>query len=139
MAHALIGYDGPCKNVHGHSYRLEVTIAGEPNTQQGDPKLGMVMDFGDLKAIVAKHVLNHFDHSTFLNKETIPGSVIGLENIFGKLNLVEYQPTCENLLLDIRKRISDNLPTGVSLALIRLHETATSYAEILESENLNGY
>jgi len=49
MAHALKGYDGPCKNIHGHSYELMVTILGYPVVDESSPKLGMVMDFGDLK------------------------------------------------------------------------------------------
>ncbi|HQQ12325.1 MAG TPA: 6-carboxytetrahydropterin synthase, partial [Bacteroidales bacterium] len=52
MAHALLGYDGPCRNVHGHSYELIVTVIGEPIAETGHVKLGMVMDFGDLKRIV---------------------------------------------------------------------------------------
>ena len=52
MAHALWNYDGPCRNIHGHSYELLVTISGHPITDENSPKLGMVMDFGDLKKIV---------------------------------------------------------------------------------------
>jgi len=52
MAHALLGYDGPCRNIHGHSYELVVTVIGVPSMRIDDPKLGMVMDFKDLKGIV---------------------------------------------------------------------------------------
>ena len=50
--HALAGYDGKCRNVHGHSYTLEVTVAGEPIQDPNHVKFGMVIDFGDLKNIV---------------------------------------------------------------------------------------
>ncbi len=50
--HALYGYDGKCRNVHGHSYKLSVTVIGTPITDTAHVKLGMVIDFGDLKKIV---------------------------------------------------------------------------------------
>ncbi len=52
MAHALWNYDGLCRNLHGHSYILRVTVKGQPIADSNHPKFGMVMDFGDLKAIV---------------------------------------------------------------------------------------
>ena len=55
-AHALKGYDGPCKNVHGHSYELSVTVIGIPIADRQSTKLGMVMDFGDLKKIIKKQI-----------------------------------------------------------------------------------
>ena len=51
MAHALLDYDGACRNVHGHSYKLYVTIFGEPIQSPGHPKDGMVMDFKDLELV----------------------------------------------------------------------------------------
>ena len=50
--HALYGYDGLCKNVHGHSYKLSVTVSGTPISDPKNKKYGMVMDFGDLKEII---------------------------------------------------------------------------------------
>jgi 6-pyruvoyltetrahydropterin/6-carboxytetrahydropterin synthase len=47
--HALYGYDGKCKNVHGHSYKLSVTVIGSPISDSNNVKYGMVIDFGDLK------------------------------------------------------------------------------------------
>ena len=55
MAHVLWNYDGPCKNVHGHSYRLFVTLSGFPTDNKDNPKNGMVIDFSDLKSIVKKY------------------------------------------------------------------------------------
>ena len=45
-AHALEGYDGLCREIHGHSYRLFVTVKGTPCADESNPKFGMVMDFG---------------------------------------------------------------------------------------------
>ena len=56
-AHALEGYDGKCRHIHGHSYRLYVTIIGEPISDSVNPKYGMVMDFGDLKNIVNEEII----------------------------------------------------------------------------------
>ena len=49
MAHALLGYDGLCKNIHGHSYTLVVTVTGAPVNDVNSPKNGMLIDFKDLK------------------------------------------------------------------------------------------
>ena len=56
--HALYGYDGKCRNVHGHSYQLDVTVIGEPIEQEGHVKRGMVIDFGDLKTIVKDQIVD---------------------------------------------------------------------------------
>ena len=75
MAHALTGYDGACKNLHGHSFRLEVTVRGTPLQHPGHPKDGMVMDFKDLKKVVQGNVLDVFDHALALNEST-PRAVV---------------------------------------------------------------
>jgi len=68
--HALYGYDGKCKNIHGHSYKLSVTVIGKPITDTSHVKLGMVIDFGDLKTIVQEEIVDQFDHATVFNKNT---------------------------------------------------------------------
>ena len=65
--HALYGYDGACRNVHGHSYKLFVTVIGSPNDDSNNVKYGMVIDFSDLKKIVKEEVVIPFDHATVLN------------------------------------------------------------------------
>ena len=52
--HALYGYDGKCKNVHGHSYHLDVTVIGQPISDSTHVKFGMVIDFSDLKKLSKK-------------------------------------------------------------------------------------
>ncbi|MBL7983055.1 MAG: 6-carboxytetrahydropterin synthase [Flavobacteriales bacterium] len=128
LAHALYAHDGGCAQVHGHSYVLEVTLLGIPRVEQGHPKNGMVMDFADLKAIVNKEVVHRYDHALLLSEQH--RETIGtLGSPFGKVLFVPWQPTCENMVLDIVARIGTQLPAGVSLLAVRLHETATSYAE----------
>ena len=136
MAHALYGYDGPCKNVHGHSYQLTVTLIGEPIQDSKNVKFGMVMDFTDLKKIVNGEVIDQFDHALVVNKNS-PHKEIGNHKAWaGTIILADYQPGCENLLLDFVERISIQLPSEVKLHSAKLRETQTSYAEWFASDNL---
>lgn len=135
MAHALMGYDGPCRNIHGHSYELKVTVIGKPYADKGNPKLGMVMDFGDLKRIVRKTVVDVFDHALVLNSEMPVESVESLKQNFEKVTCLPYQPTSELMVIDFAERISKELPGHVQLFSVLLRETGTSYAEWFASDN----
>ncbi len=135
MAHALTGHDGPCRFIHGHSYVLSITIAGKPSQDQNDPKLGMVMDFSDLKRIVKEQIIDHFDHALVLHaaaRDSIPDTAA---DAFSRVMWMPYQPTSENLLIDFTGRIQTSLPANVRLVSARLRETATSYAEWLADDN----
>lgn len=136
MSHVLWNYDGPCKNVHGHSYRLFVTIAGIPVENIENPKNGMVMDFSDLKTIVRKEIVDLFDHSVVLSNQIDREKAKTFKKMFGNTVLVNYQPTCENLVADFAARIAPHLPAGVKLHSLKLYETATSFAEWYASENM---
>ena len=134
-AHALGGYDGPCREIHGHSYRLFVTIKGEPSTDPMNPKQGMVMDFGVLKKIVHEEIISRFDHALVLRSTADKELLKLLTAQFDNLIEVDYQPTCENMLDDFSRRIIGRLPKGVTLHSLRLHETASSYAEWFAEDN----
>lgn len=135
-AHALDGYDGPCRELHGHSYRLFVTVKGEPLQHEGDPKCGMVMDFGVLKRLVNEEIISRLDHSLVLRSSASSKELIKvLRERFGNVVTVDYQPTCENMLADFAARLSARMPEGVKLHSLRLHETATSFAEWFASDN----
>ena len=135
-AHALWGYDGKCREIHGHSYRLFVTIKGEPIADEQSPKLGMVMDFGELKAIVAREITDRLDHSFVMRRtEQAEALAAAMGSQFTNVVLVDYQPTCENMLIDFATRLKAALPDGVTLHSLRLHETATSFAEWYSDEN----
>ena len=135
MAHALWNYDGPCKNIHGHSYKLYITVTGQPISDKNNPKYGMIIDFSDLKKIVNNEIVKRFDHTVVLNKEMPHEILEKLTQIFEKKELVDYQPTCENLVVDFAERIKNRLPGNVKLFSIRLYETATSYAEWYANDN----
>lgn len=134
-AHALGGYDGPCREIHGHSYRLFVTIKGTPSTDPTNPKQGMVMDFGVLKKIVNEEIISRFDHALVLRTTADEGLRRVLAEQFDNVVTVEYQPTCENMLDDFAHRLMKRLPEGVMLHSLRLHETASSYAEWFSEDN----
>lgn len=135
-AHALEGYDGLCREIHGHSYRLFVTIKGSPCDDPANPKYGMVMDFGELKRIVNEQILSRLDHSLVLRDSPQNRTLVEqLSARFCRIVQVDYQPTCENMLADFAARIEANLPAHVKLHALRLHETATSYAEWLAEDN----
>ena len=136
-AHSLEGYDGACREIHGHSYRLFVTIKGEPSADGYDPKQGMVMDFGLLKQIVGEQIVSRLDHAFIMRRSEQSEQVQAmLEGIYHNIVLVDYQPTCENMLADFAERLLEALPDEVELYSLRLHETATSFAEWYAEDNL---
>jgi len=134
-AHALLGYDGLCKNIHGHSYILRVTVKGRPLEDDKSPKYGMVMDFSDLKKIVNEQIVNRFDHSIILNKKVPHTSFKNVEDMFERIHLLDYQPTCENMLVDFVERIKQQIPAEIELFSVQLYETATSFAEWFAEDN----
>lgn len=136
MGHALFGYDGPCRNIHGHTYHLEVTVLGAPIDDTNDVKLGMVMDFSDLKMIVYEHIISKFDHVLVLNQDAPYAKSDVLISQFERVVLVPYQPTCENLMLDFLHRIRPLFHGGTKLVRLCLRETPSSYSEWRIEDNL---
>lgn len=134
-AHALTGYDGPCKGIHGHSYKLSVTIKGIPSKEMESPKKGMVMDFGDLKKIIKRNIIDRFDHALILSSIDPDPAFQGNSEAFSNIVVVDYQPTSENLLRDMAQKIKRLLPDGVTLYSLKLRETENSYAEWFSEDN----
>ena len=134
-AHALSGYDGLCKNVHGHSYELSVTVSGTPVSDERSPKKGMVIDFSDIKEIVRKNVVDKFDHALILPRDFTDKPLLDMQEPFGNVVFVDYQPTSENLLIDFAGRIKESLPPQVTLHSLKLKETANSFAEWFAVDN----
>lgn len=134
MAHALLGYDGLCSNIHGHSYTLVVTVTGIPVSDALSPKVGMLIDFKDLKAIIREHIIDIYDHALVLNRETPEDVIRILQKHYDKIVLQDYQPTTENMISDMARQISSLLPADLRLFSLRLRETPTSYAEWFASD-----
>ncbi|SCZ01214.1 6-carboxytetrahydropterin synthase QueD [Alkaliphilus peptidifermentans] len=105
-AHKLDDYDGDCKYLHGHTYRMEITIRGRIDYR------GMVMDFNDLKELVKKEILLKLDHR-YLN------------------DVFDFNPTCENMLVWIFERLDESLKgEDYFIQKIVLWETPTSYGTL---------
>ena len=134
--HALYGYDGKCRNVHGHSYKLSVTVVGVPINDPNHVKYGMVIDFTDLKKIVKEEIVDVFDHATVFNKNTPHVELAKeLEQRGHNVLLVNYQPTSEMMVIDFAQKIKLRLPSTIALHSLKLQETESSYAEWYASEN----
>lgn len=126
MAHAIDGYNGTCKDVHGHSYELHVTVCSNDKEEDYLPQPGFILDFKELKQIVNNEIIQHTDHKLVLSKNFLvkhPG--LQSEN-----NLVIWamEPTAENMLLYFQKTLTQKLPPNIILTELRLYETKTSFA-----------
>lgn len=134
--HALYGYDGKCKNVHGHSYKLSVTVVGKPISDSSNVKFGMVIDFSDLKKIVKDEIVDVFDHATVFNKNTPHVELAKeLKDRGHSVLLLDYQPTSEMMVIDFSQKIRKRLPENIQLHSLKLQETDTSFAEWYASDN----
>lgn|SRR5690554_6455048 len=134
--HALYGYDGKCKNVHGHSYKLFVTVIGSPITDKNHVKFGMVIDFGDLKKIVSEEIVSVYDHATVFNKNTPHAELAEtLKEQGHHIILVDFQPTSEMLVIHFAEKIQKRLPENIKLYSLKLQETESSYAEWFAEDN----
>jgi 6-pyruvoyltetrahydropterin/6-carboxytetrahydropterin synthase len=137
MAHALNGYDGACKNIHGHSYVLHVTVIGPVLNQRDHPKNGMVIDFTLLKEIVESNIVRKMDHTLLLDKTSPYLEKLSDPELLGKIVLTEYTPTSENLLSEFAMILRKLIPDPLRLHHLRLSETSTSLAEWYAEDNLN--
>jgi 6-pyruvoyltetrahydropterin/6-carboxytetrahydropterin synthase len=134
MAHLLDNYDGLCRNIHGHSYRLFVTIIGQPEPSVESPKYGMVMDFSVLKGIVRREIVDKLDHALLVRRGIMQAQ--RLAGLSERIIEVDYQPTCENMVGHFAESIKPFLPSNVELFSIKLYETATSFAEWYAEDNM---
>lgn len=135
MAHMLFNHDGPCRNIHGHSYRLFVTVSGIPEQDPRSPGNGMVIDFSKLKNIVNREIIDRFDHAFVVSEHAGKEKTEAFRNLSGNTLVLEFQPTCENLVADFARRILGQLPAGVKLHSLKLYETASSFAEWFADDN----
>lgn len=131
MAHALAHYPGKCRNLHGHNYKLIVTVTHsqatlDPELKGGNSPVGMVMDFGQIKKLVEEVIIEPFDHALVVPHDS------PFQNIEGtKMVVTPFEPTSENLLLHFASLLSPHLPEGVRLHSLKLFETDSSAAELL--------
>lgn len=127
MAHAIHGYNGSCRNIHGHSYELQVTVAQGQEGGGYIPAPGFIMDFKELKQLVQSAVVSRMDHQVILSSKYLQShpNIKEMENLW----IWEAEPTAENLLLYMQEAIGKLLPRGLWLERLKLYETNDSYAE----------
>ena len=126
MAHAIHGYSGQCKHIHGHSYELRITVSAKDQSAHYLPATGFVIDFKELKQLVINNVIIALDHKLVLSRDYVsshPG-IHSEENLF----LFDVEPSAENLLLFIKNHLQTALPASLHLAGLKLFETKDSYA-----------
>ena len=136
MSHMLAGHQGQCRNLHGHTYKLEVEVVNKAGkVQEVGPARGMVVDFKDLKEIVKSEIVNPLDHAFLYWAK----STADLEHQLAKLlkdndrKVVEvnFRPTAENMAQHFWELLeNDLLDLGLELLSIRVWETQSSYAEV---------
>jgi len=136
MAHTLLNYQGKCKNIHGHTYKLEVTVKGTPCNEDTSPKKGMLIDFSDFKKLIQDEIICVWDHALMIHKESDPNLLQALKNNYEKLIIVSFQPTTENMICELSTLICKLLPPHLELFSLRLYETEKSYAEWYAEENV---
>ncbi|GGJ06335.1 6-carboxytetrahydropterin synthase QueD [Alicyclobacillus cellulosilyticus] len=128
-AHQLVGHQGKCANLHGHTYKLEVVAAGAPQGPDHPAEEGFVIDFGDLKQAVHALILSRFDHA-FLAMGTEP-ALPALMATGSKVVRLGFRTTAENLAMYVCHRLRT---AGLPVYAVRLWETPTSWAEVLAAD-----
>nr|WP_314741102.1 6-carboxytetrahydropterin synthase QueD [uncultured Haemophilus sp.] len=135
MAHMLDGHDGKCKNLHGHTYKLQVEVAGDLVVEGA--KRGMVMDYADLKAVVKQHILDPMDHAFIYDLNSQKESKVA--NLLIDLDSKVYGIPTRTTAEEMAKYMFDKLANaGLPVTLIRLWETPTSYCEYSQQAVKNG-
>lgn len=114
--HNLPYYEGKCHNLHGHSYKLEVTVTGNITSDPYSPKQGMIVDFRDLKRMVTDSIIDKYDHSNLNDFFPNPTAEIMVESIGSQLMLVLH-----DFYIESGKKLD--------LVSVKLWETEDSYAE----------
>ena len=135
MAHVLLNYHGKCKNIHGHTYKLEVTVKGVPNNDESSPKKGMLIDFSDFKKLIEDTIISVWDHALMIHENTDSVLLNALKNNYEKIIVVPFQPTTENMICEMASVIKKILPKDLQLFSLRLYETEKSFAEWYAEEN----
>jgi len=136
--HRIPDHASQCRHLHGHRYALEVTLSGEIIQADGLPANGMVVDFGEVKAIAKRHIVDIWDHA-FLAYRGDTAIVTFLQGLPGhKTVVLDLVPTAENLAVEAF-RILDPLYTGVfrnqvRLEQVRLYETPNCWADAWRSD-----
>lgn len=139
MAHMLTDHEGLCQNLHGHTYKMLVTVSRSYGdsviTEEHHPANGMIVDFKELKGLVQEHIVKPLDHALVINgtiTEGFEAELLELAHKYQKKVVVlSYRPTAENMAEAFFKLLQETFfNTGYNIVSLRLYETPTSYAEV---------
>lgn len=136
--HRIPNHQSRCRNLHGHRYALEITLAGDIAINDKSPLDGMVMDFSEVAAIAKENLVDLWDHA-FLAWQSDFEVIDFLASIPGhKTVLLDAVPTAENLAI-AAFRILDPLYRNrygryLELTRVRLYETPNCWAEAIRGE-----
>ena len=132
--HRIPDHNSQCRNLHGHRYTLLITLTGDVVQKDGESDNGMIMDFGDIKALAKQHLVDLWDYA-FLVYEHDSAVRAFLDSMPGhKTVVIDRVPTVENLAqaaFDILKDVyHDRFGRHLSLTKVTLYETPNCWAEI---------
>lgn len=129
MAHMIDGHDGKCQNLHGHSYKLQIVVAGD--LIQSGAKKDMVMDYSDLKKIVKDEIITKLDHAFMFDATNARESK--LAKTLQEMQLKTYALNTRTTAEAIAKHIYHTLKqVGLKVDKVKIWETGSSYCEYYE-------
>ena len=124
-AHFLAGYQGKCSNLHGHRWKLEVTVSSEKLEEEGQIR-GMVVDFGELKKDV-KDLADEFDHCLIIETGSLKEKTMeALAEEDFRIIQVDFRPTAENFAKYFYDRMKEK---EYQVCLVKVYETPNNMAE----------
>jgi 6-pyruvoyltetrahydropterin/6-carboxytetrahydropterin synthase len=127
MGHRLSHHEGLCKNIHGHNYTVIVSLKSLNLNENG-----MIMDFGDLKAIVNSYLKQYYDHALMVNEVDTDGIEKLKEVIpYLKVLIVPYEPTAENMSKEIFDYVTNEVKKyngEIDVDFVTVYETDGSQA-----------
>ena len=132
--HRIPDHKSQCRNLHGHRYTLEITLAGKVIDIEGSSDNGMIMDFSDIKALAKQYLVDVWDHAflVYAKDKPVRDFLAGLQD--HKTVVIDRIPTVENLArtaFDVLDTVyKDAYGTGLHLHKLVLHETPNCWAEI---------
>lgn len=155
-AHNLTYHEGKCKFIHGHNYKICITVKPSTSFEEKNhynhdhnvTEFGMVVDFSKLKKIVNEKIIDVYDHSfmvwdnpedstAFTQKlKSLINTVTKKEVEEANIQIVNFRPTAENMCIHFYELLEDPLlkECNLKIARIRIFETDTSYAEIVNKD-----
>jgi len=138
MAHMLANHTGKCRNIHGHTYKLQVEIRrldGKLIDKEGNTEHGMVMEFADLKSIIKNVIIDPLDHAFLFWKGSPDKLEIEIAELLDKNERkvveINYRPTAENMAIDFKFKLDKELKKyGVTIKSLIVWESPTSFAKV---------